>query len=189
MKIQKPKASNILFIIALALLIIPQTRKPIQVFLNKGLALFSPSIIDKEDSTKLINYNWSLLDENNINFNLSEAKGKVIVINFWATWCPPCIAEMESLQKLYNTFSSNQEVAFLFVTTDSLEKIKAFKEKENYTFPVYRQISKAPNAFNVSSIPRTFIIDKEGDILVDKTGASNWGSDKIVKLIESLLNH
>ena len=188
MKIQKPKTSNILFIVALALLIIPQTRKPIQVFLNKGLALFSPSIINKKDSEKLANYNWDLIDESNNRFNLSDAKGKVILINFWATWCPPCIAEMESLQKLYNKFSSNQKVVFLFVTSDPSEKIKAFKEKENYTFPVYRQISKEPNVFNVSSIPKTFIIDKESNILVDKTGASNWESNKIVKLIEGLIS-
>ena len=189
MKIQKPKTSNIVFIIALAFLIIPQTRKPIQVFLNKGLTLFSPSVIDKDKSKKLVDYDWNLIDESSASFNLREAKGKVLIINFWATWCPPCIAEMESLQKLYNTFSSNEEVEFLFVTHDPFKKINTFKEKENYSFPAYRQITKEPNVFNVSSIPRTFIIDKEGNILVDKTGASNWSSKKVVKLIERLVEN
>lgn len=186
MKIQKPKVSNIIFIVVLALVVIPQTRKPIQVFLNKGLALFSPSVIDTEDRVQLTNYNWDLMDENNSQLNLNAFKGKVVVINFWATWCPPCIAEMDSLEELYQMFSENPEVEFLFVTSDPLEKIKTFKEKENYTFPVYRQITKEPEAFNVSSIPRTFILDKEGTIVVDKTGASNWSSEKVMKLIEDL---
>ena len=134
MKIQKPKTSNIIFIIALALLVIPQTRKPIQVFLNKGLALFSPSVIDEGDRKLLTNYNWTLLAEGNKQFNFLEAKGKVIVVNFWATWCPPCIAEMDSLEELYTKFSENEEVMFLFVTSDSFEKTNSFKKKHNYTF-------------------------------------------------------
>lgn len=188
MKIHKPKLSNIIFIFILALLVIPQTRKPIQVFLNRGLALFSPSVVDKEDRVKLDNYNWNLMDENNVQFDFNKARGKVVVINFWATWCPPCIAEMDSLEELFAKFSKNQEVEFLFVTSDPLEKIKVFKEKENYTFPVYRQISREPQVFNVSSIPRTFILDKEGNIVVDKTGASNWNSEKVESLIRGLMN-
>ena len=187
MKIHKPKLSNIIFIVVLALLLIPQTRQPIQIFLNKGLALFSPSVIDKEDRVKLTNYNWNLMDENNAQFNLDQAKGKVVIINFWATWCPPCIAEMESLQELFTKFSENEKVEFLFITSDPLEKTNSFKEKHNYTFPVYRQISIEPEVFDVSSIPRTFVLDKEGNIVVDKTGASNWSSDSVVKLIEDLL--
>lgn len=187
MKIHKPKLSNIIFIVVLALLLIPQTRQPIQIFLNKGLALFSPSVIDKEDRVKLTNYNWNLLDENNNQFNLDEVKNKVVVINFWATWCPPCIAEMDSMEKLYKTYAENNQVVFLFVTSDPLDKTNSFKEKHNYTFPVYRQISKEPDVFDVSSIPRTFILDKEGNIVVDKKGASNWSSDSVIKLIEDLL--
>lgn len=185
---KKPKLSNILFFVFLALLLIPQTRKPIQVFLSKGLALFSPSVVDKEDRVKLDTYDWNLVDESNAQFNFNTTRGKVVVINFWATWCPPCIAEMDSLEELYNTFSDNPEVEFLFVTSDPLEKIKAFKKKDQYTMPVYRPVSAVPEALNVSSIPRTFILDKEGTIVVDKTGVSNWSSEKVLKLIESLVN-
>ena len=186
MKIHKPKLSNIIFVVVLALLLIPQARQPIQIFLNKGLALFSPSVIDKEDRVKLTNFNWNLIDENNAQFNLDQTKGKIVVINFWATWCPPCIAEMESLEELYKTYSGNHEVVFLFVTNDPFVKTNSFKSKKHYTFPVYRQISKEPDIFNVSSIPRTFILDKEGNIVVDKTGASNWNSKSIQSLINSL---
>lgn len=186
-KKKKSKLGNILFVLVIALLIIPQTRKPIQIVLNKGLALFGPSVIDEEKRDKLTNYNWDLLSEDNQPFDFNQVKGKVVVINFWATWCPPCIAEMESLEKLYKKFSDEDDVVFLFVTTDFFSEISKFKEKHNYTFPAYRQLNQEHPFFNVPTIPRTFIIDKEGNVAVDKDGASNWYSETVVDLIENLL--
>src|SRR5690606_22627815 len=103
---------KIFFLVIIAVLLIPKTRKPIQVFLQKGVLLINkPSIESKETSTRLTDYNWHLRDGNDVAFNLQETKGNVVLINFWATWCPPCIAEMPSLQKLYNDYGD--KVAFL----------------------------------------------------------------------------
>jgi len=94
MKLSKSKRNNIFFLVVIALLIIPQTRKPIQVVLHKGLALFGPSI-ESERNRKLITYqDWQLEDIGGNTINFKDLKGKVVFLNFWATWCPPCIAEM-----------------------------------------------------------------------------------------------
>ncbi len=185
MKFLKSQLSNLIFLLVIAILVIPQTRKPIQVFLNKGLALISPSIENKEKLTKLSSYEWKLKDEQGQVFDFEDAKGKVVFINFWATWCPPCIAEMPSIQKLYNDYED--KVVFLFVTSDPYSEINKFLDKNKYTFKVYREMSKDSKLFEVPSIPRTFLIDKNGNIIIDESGAANWNSEKVRTTIDELL--
>jgi len=185
MKISKSQQKNLLFLVVIALLIIPQTRQPIQVLLNKGLALFNPTVIDDENQKELDTYVWQLEDLNGNVLDFSTIKNKVVLINFWATWCPPCIAEMPGLEKLHNDY--NDKIVFLFVSNEKKEKVSKFITKNNYGFNVYKPLTQYPKVFNVSSIPRTFLVDKKGKIVIDKTGASNWNSEKVRTVIDKLL--
>ena len=185
MKKPKLSTSNIVFVIVIVLLIIPQTRQPIQEFLHKGLALFGPSIIDESDREEVTDYNWQLSNQSGEVYNFNEAKGKVVLINFWATWCPPCIAEMPSLDELYKSY--NEEVVFLFVSNEDQKTISSFIDKNAYSFNVHTPKTAYPKIFEVSAIPRTYIIDKKGQIVVDKTGAANWNSDGVRNQLDLLL--
>ena len=185
MKLSKSQISNLVFLVVIAILIIPQTRKPIQVFLNKGFALISPSIEKKENQTTLKSYEWKLKDENGYVFDFESVKGKVVFINFWATWCPPCIAEMPSIQNLYTDYKD--KVEFLLVTNDPYSEINEFLSKNNYGFKILRPVTFNTSVFDVSTIPRTFLIDKTGKIIIDETGAANWNSDKVRLVIDNLL--
>jgi thiol-disulfide isomerase/thioredoxin len=167
-------------------MVIPQTRQPIQILLQKGLAMFSPSVVDKEDRIVLTDYNWQLVDENGVAYNFNDAKGKVIFINFWATWCPPCIAEMPSMEKLYQDYK--EDVVFLFVSNEKQEVISKFKEKNDYEFLVQAALTPNPELLETSSIPRTFVIDQQGNIVIDKSGAADWNSAKVRVLLDDLLN-
>lgn len=186
MKLSKSRIKNLIFLVVIALLVIPQTRKPIQVFLNKGLALFGPSVEDSTNLKQVTDYNWKLksIDGEVLDFN--TVKGKVVLINFWATWCPPCIAEMPSMKALYADYKG--KIDFIFVSNEDAETINAFLNKNNYSFEVYNPLTKYPDAFNVKGIPRTFLIDTEGNIVIDKTGAANWHSDTVRNTIDNLLN-
>ncbi|MEF3080316.1 TlpA family protein disulfide reductase [Winogradskyella poriferorum] len=180
------KKSNIIFIILILLLIIPQTRQSIQIWLHKGIALINPvNEVSPDKRVRLESYDWQLVNENKATYNLKQAEGKVVLINFWATWCPPCIAEMPSLQDLYNDYGD--KVEFLFITTDSFETVQAFKTKNNYTFPVYIRRSDYPKELITRSIPRTLIVNKQGDIIIDKSGAVDWNSDNIRAQLDQLL--
>mgnify|MGYP000967414197 FL=1 len=185
MKLSKSQISNLVFLVVITILIIPQTRKPIQVFLNKGFALISPSIEKKENQTTLKSYEWKLKDENGNIFDFESVKGKVVFINFWATWCPPCIAEMPSIQNLYTDYKD--KVEFLLVTNDPYSEINEFLSKNNYDFKILRPVTFNTSVFDVSTIPRTFLIDKTGKIIIDETGAANWNSDKVRLVIDNLL--
>lgn len=185
MKLSKNQRSNIIFLVVILLLLIPQTRQPIQVFLQKGLAMISPSVIKEDKRIVLTDYDWQLVDENGELYDFNDAKGKVVLINFWATWCPPCIAEMPSMEKLYKDYKD--KVVFLLVSNETQEVISKFKEKKDYEFLVHSAISPSPKLLEASSIPRTFILDQKGHIVIDKTGAADWNSQKVRQLLDDLL--
>ena len=128
---------------------------------------------------------FSLVDLRGKTWVLSELKGQVVFINFWATWCPPCIAEMPSIQNLYTDYKD--KVEFLLVTNDPYSEINEFLSKNNYDFKILRPVTFNTSVFDVSTIPRTFLIDKTGRIIIDETGAANWNSDKVRLVIDNLL--
>lgn len=185
MKFTRSKIKNIIFFIIIGLLFIPQMRQPIQVLLHKGLALFSPSTIDESKQIVVKDYNWSLKTKDGNAINFESTKGKVVLVNFWATWCPPCIAEMPSMQSLYDDYKD--KVEFVFVSNEEFSVINEFVIKKGYIFDIYNPMTKYPKTFDVTSIPRTFLIDKNGRIVIDKTGAANWNSEAVRNTIDQLL--
>lgn len=182
---RKIKWSNIIFLIVIGLLIIPQTRLPIQVGLHKIIGAFGPTVNLEGENQVITDYNWQLVSDTSETFNFNEAKNKVVVVNFWATWCPPCIAEMPSLNKLHQDY--NDKIVILFVSDEDNETLLKFKQKHDYNFPVYHALTDLPKVFNVTSIPRTFVIDKKGNIVVDKTGAANWYSESFQQDLNKLI--
>jgi len=105
---------------------------------------------------------------------LSELNGKYVLINFWATWCPPCRAEMPELNRLYLDYSA-QNVEFLFVNLTGAEKSTAEVEKflanNNYAMPVYLdRRGEVADAYHVSAIPTTVIIDPLGQVVYNAAG-------------------
>ena len=124
-------------------------------------------------------------DINQKNVNLDDFKGKVILINFWATWCPPCVAEIPAFQELYNVYKG--KIDFYFVTNDNPEKINLFLHNKGYDLPVFRPLEKSPNALASISLPTTYLISKKGEIIIQKVGAASWNSDKVHQTINDLL--
>jgi thiol-disulfide isomerase/thioredoxin len=178
--------SNLLWLILIVALIIPQSRRAIQVTMHSLFSkVNSAEILEPENRVILSTFNWNLLDEDNQRINFSKAKGKVVLINFWATWCPPCIAEMDSLEELYKAYGN--EVVFMFVTNDDMELVDAFKTKKGYTLPVYNPLTQIPKEFETRSIPRTFILNKKGEIVVDEKGAVDWNSEDVHQTLNDLL--
>ncbi len=186
MKIKKSQIYNILTLVVIALIIIPQTRKPIQVSVHKIFALFSPSIESEGNRAELSTYNWALLDKEGKAYNLTTAKDKVIFVNLWATWCPPCVAELPSMQKLYNDYGD--KVTFLFVSNEKMDRVTAFLDKKEMNIPVFQPASAIPEELYSKSIPATYIIGKDGQIHVDKKGAANWNSSSVRSLLDKLIN-
>ena len=183
---KKLKPSNLFFALFLVLMLIPTTRSFIQVGLQKVLSKVIPaSTIKLSEQKKLSNYNLQFKGVNTPDLNFNDSKNKVIFINFWATWCPPCIAEMPAFQALYKKYG--QKITFLFVTNDDTKKITNFLTKNNLNLTVYQHISQLPDELEYNSLPTTFVIDKNGKIILHKTGVANWNSDSFYETLDKLI--
>ncbi len=179
MKLTKKSISNILFVIVIALLLYPKSK----TWILRQIS-FSPGIENVENRVKVSSYNWALQGLNTENYDFNQAKDKVVIINFWATWCVPCIAEMPSLQELYDDYGD--KVVFLLVTSDSNEKVAPFLRERGFSMPIYNQVSNAPKEFFTKTIPKTFLIDKKGQIVIEASRA-DWNTKKVRKLLDALL--
>lgn len=183
MQFFKKHWSNIFFVLLIAVLLIPQTRLLIQVFVQRLIAS-SPGSIKKENQETLTDYAWVLQNLNSKPVDFSASSGNVIVLNFWATWCPPCQAEMPSLQKLYSDYGN--KVDFYFVSNEKAGTLQQFLSRKHYSFPVYIETTAAPAILQSSALPTTFVISKTGKIVMKETGAADWNSQKVRRLLDEL---
>jgi thiol-disulfide isomerase/thioredoxin len=119
--------------------------------------------------------------------SLAELNGKVVFLNFWATWCPPCLAEMPSINKLYQQFGADKDVVFLMVDADSdLLKAQAYMDRKKYKMPIFVAASNLPELIFKGSLPTTLVLDKKGRISFHEEGAANYASPKFVAFINQL---
>jgi len=182
------KVVDVLFWMLLVLLIVPGPRKVIATNVNRVfLHLKGPGVLSEEKQVEVtdLDYHWVLGTSKSEPYFLSDLSGQVVFLNFWATWCPPCVAELPEIEKAYQKHKN--QVAFLLVTNEKPEVVEAFMEKHGYDLPVLYPGTPVPEVFNVKGLPTTFIISREGNIVARKTGASNWDSRATDRLFENLL--
>jgi cytochrome c biogenesis protein CcmG, thiol:disulfide interchange protein DsbE len=119
-----------------------------------------------------------------------DLKNKVIFVNFWASWCPPCKEEMPSVEALFKDLAGNDKFQMITILyKDSLQDGRAYMKQNGYTFPVYSDNNgiTAEN-FGVTGVPETYIIDKKGILKKRVIGPAEWNSPEAKTFINSLLN-
>ena len=125
--------------------------------------------------------------ENNI-FTIQDFKGKNLFINYWATWCNPCLAEMPYMAELYENYKDEEDIIFLYLSREKLETIKNYKPKDEslQQLPIYKIITD-DEFFATSGIPTTFIINSGGEVIVKDLGSAFWNDESVFKLIDNLI--
>ena len=120
--------------------------------------------------------------------SLASAQDKVVFLNFWATFCQPCLAEMPSMEKLYQKFKDQGFEILAVNLGDSKEKVKDFMKKTNLTFQALLDDTRSVGAsYDARSIPTTYIIGRNGDILCRTIGGRDWYSEDIINLFIEIL--
>ena len=146
------------------------------------VGLFQPKIpaIDESANTgKTAGPSLFLSDTKGQSIDIADLRGKVLFINFWATWCPPCIAEMPSIETLYEHFKENENVVFLMVDADNdPQKSMEFMKKNGWTLPVYFPGGNIPSDYYTGTLPTTVIVDKEGRITFKHSGTADYSNQK-----------
>ena len=122
------------------------------------------------------------------NASLSAEKGKVVILNFWATWCPPCRAEMPSMETLYKKFKNDGLEILAVDLGEDKSTVQKFIQNNGYTFPVLLDTNgKAGDDYGISAIPTTFILDRSGMIIARVTGSIHWDTTNAIAAFDALL--
>jgi thiol-disulfide isomerase/thioredoxin len=116
--------------------------------------------------------------------NLTDLKGKKVFVNLWATWCPPCRAEIPSIEKLYKK-TDKEKVAFVMLSLDdNFNSVKRFAKAKHLQLPVYYPAENLPAMFNVNGIPATFIFNEKGALIKANMGMDNYNTGSYIQLLK-----
>ena len=140
-----------------------------------------------KDGQKAPNFEVQMFDGSTI--KLSDLKGKVVLLNFWATWCPPCRAELARVEKdIIEKFKGEPFVFIPVSRGEKRETVAAFREKMGYTFPMGLDTDGRVYAeYAQTYIPRNFLIDKEGKVVKASVGYDEAEFAELIKLIEETI--
>lgn len=128
-----------------------------------------------------------LVDLNNQPVDMKEFAGKGIFLNFWASWCGPCMAEMPSIASSVEHFSDNNNIVFILANTQGMEDAKKIKAKEKYAnLPIY--VLKNSGNIDIKAIPLTYLIDAKGKVQKAHAGVNLWNNPLAQKKIKNLAN-
>ncbi|MDC6351914.1 TlpA disulfide reductase family protein [Zeaxanthinibacter sp. PT1] len=183
-KRRKTYLNILLILLVLAFFVTPLGYEG-KVLLNKIFS-FSPDITPVEERKQIEDYDWTLKDSEWKQFNFEQSKGKVVFVNFWASWRLPSLAELQSIQELYNKYQG--KVDFYIITDEEREPVQEFMEEHDFTFPVTYLIIGGKSPFPTADPPRTYILGKQGQIAVAKEGIADWSNKKIYTLLDTLIN-
>ena len=121
--------------------------------------------------------------------SLSDFRGNVVFLNFWATWCPPCVIEMPSMQKLHRRFKDKNFVMVAINSQETDARVKSFFDKYKLSFTALLDSSgEVGTWFDVNAFPTTFVLDKEGRIIGRALGPREWDSQASVALFDYLID-
>ncbi|HET8574184.1 MAG TPA: redoxin family protein [Edaphocola sp.] len=189
--------SNAFLVVALifvaALLFVPEFKGNVISGLMK-IGLFQANIQEIHIATPLSQQQPGdgiiLRDKNGQHFSLDSLKGHIVFINLWATWCPPCKAELPSINKLKKHFENNKTVIFLTIDADGApQKAAGYLAQQSFDLPVYALEGRIPQMLSPDAIPYTIVLDKGGFIVYRHSGAADYSRSKFIDFMERLADN
>ena len=146
-----------------------------------GLFLFNKyNVAPTIDIAKL-----EVVDQDTNKFDMGSLKGKKVIVSFYASWCPPCRAELKALNKIKNEKLKDIEV--LAITDESIDKLVEFKNRTQYPF-TFLTITSIFSDIGINSIPVTYLLNAEGKVVYNDVGFVDWEDESIREHLKSLMN-
>jgi thiol-disulfide isomerase/thioredoxin len=186
--IKKRGLAILLYAFLVVILVSPAAKSwVLQELVATGLfnASFDKSVPAKSNSANL---SFDYLDNQGSIKNTASLRGKIVFINFWASWCPPCRAEMVSLNQLYLKLKNDDRIVFLFLNQDD-DKTKAisYLREKAFTLPLYTPSGGVPEMIFKGTLPTTAILDKSGNVVFFHEGMRKYDTDTFIRQLKSLL--
>ncbi|MEZ5427156.1 MAG: TlpA disulfide reductase family protein [Pyrinomonadaceae bacterium] len=164
-------------------------RQKYEKFLASQESLMRANLLKTEK--KIPAGNFSIMDLDGKTVSLGDFRGKVLILNFWATWCLPCVGELEELKTAYRKYKNDSRIGFAIVSTDEeKEKVRTEVKNRGYEFPVFHSDEEIEKNYKIDAVPTLFIIDAEGNIRFEKKNYVDSGFylKELDWMIEAALN-
>lgn len=174
------KRPSILLLVAITLMMPLLARAAEENLLRKFNFIPETGVVPAPD--------FETVDAEGREVRLDSYRGKVIVLNFWATWCPPCRLEMPSMEKLYREFKDQglEVVAVNFM--ESPEPVLDFVKEQGFTYPILMdRVSRIAESYGVRRLPETLLIGRQGNLLGRSTGYKDWYKQDVREFVSLLL--
>ncbi|HEX6058334.1 MAG TPA: TlpA disulfide reductase family protein [Gemmatimonadaceae bacterium] len=152
------------------------------------LALPGPAGAGPGDDERLTDadFGWELRTLDGRTTTLERFRGRVLFINLWATWCPPCVAELRSIQALADSLADEPDIAFLLVSPETAGPVRRFVRRRAVAAPVYLEGTRAPARLGAIALPTTVIVSRDGRIVLRRRGAADWDDASARELLRDL---
>ena len=145
--------------------------------------LMKPNILPVEEQSNA-DYNFILKSFEGKEIYFGKLRGKVILLNLWASWCPPCRAEMPTIQNLYDKVKNDTSIVFVLISLDDDQsKAENFVKDKNFNMPFYFLADRMPEAFSTNTIPTTFLIASNGKIVSKEVGMAKYDSESFLDFL------
>ncbi|MDZ7658304.1 TlpA disulfide reductase family protein [Fodinibius sp.] len=132
-------------------------------------------------------YRFAMETADGKTISLSDFRGDVVFVNVWASWCPPCVAEMPTIETLYDNVSVEENIRFILLSMDQeRQKATDFMERKEFPMPYYFPASGLPAELRSQYLPTTYIISKKGQIIYKKEGIADYSSPNFAQWIREL---
>lgn len=182
----KKHIGTIIFAAFMLLLVFVPSAKALLLQGLMQIGLFKPDIKTEKIASDS-NLDLQFKDQKGNIITLNQLKGKVVFLNFWATWCPPCLAEMPSINKLHRKYQDNKDVVFIMLDADSdFEKAEAYMKRKDYNMPVYQMVSNVPEQIFSGALPTTVVFDKQGRLSFKHEGTADYFDKKFLDFMDKL---
>ena len=183
--------SNIGFIISMVVLAVIALNPEAKSFILKGLiksGLYEPDFVPAKANNQSVVPSAIFRSVGGQEIDVADAKGKVIFVNFWAKWCPPCLAEMPSINKLAEHFKGEEDLLFIMANVDGeLQESEGFFKKNRYRFSTYIPAGIVPEQVFKGTLPTTIIINKNGELVYQHDGIADYNTQETKDFIKRLL--
>ncbi|MGO3183545.1 MAG: TlpA family protein disulfide reductase [Aequorivita sp.] len=165
-------------------------------FAQRGLlatGAMNPDVEQKDEAPKTVSapatkadFNMKLVNSKGETVSMEQFRGKTIFINFWATWCPPCVAEMPGINDMYNDIDKDKIEVLMVSFDQKFDKAIQYKDKNEFDFEIYAPAAAIPRMYNSPSIPTTFIINSKGELAFTHKGMADYNRDDFKEFLRSL---
>ena len=187
-RVKKNWGSIILYALIALLIFSPDAKSwMLRQVVNTGL--LKPEIqTDKKGEQSPATRGFQFTDAQGLITDSKSLQGKVVFINFWASWCPPCRAEMPDLQRLYGKLKTDDRFVFIFINEDEdKSKAAAYLAKNNFTMPLHYRSGNIPEEIFSGTLPTTVVLNKNGEVVLKQTGMATYDSEDFINQLKALL--